>query len=130
MNPDSCVLAVAKCNLATLAPSLFYSIRESGSSITVEWGGTSMEGANDLITLFTDRPLNTAKKFLKEELAHGALSSKVLQQRADEAGITKKTLARARKESGVMSRQTKDGWECHLPQADPRRADGQMVCGS
>src|SRR5262249_42528702 len=48
--PNSNALAVAKCNLAPSSPSLLYSIRDSGDSITIEWGVHSAETADELIT--------------------------------------------------------------------------------
>ena len=63
--------------------------------------------------------LQEAIDFLVDLLAGGALPTKQCQQEAQDAGIAKRTLERAKKQLRVKSRKSSlaGGWEWHLPEA-------------
>lgn len=63
--------------------------------------------------------IDEAKDFLKEALADGAVSSKVLLAHSKELGISEKTLRRAAKSIGVLIRKEgfSDGWVWSFPVA-------------
>jgi RecA-family ATPase len=127
----SCVLAMAKSNLAPMAPSLLYEIREAEASITVEWLGTSDEIADELITASgATRKRDQAIQFISRQLAPGKLPSKELDEHARAAGFSPKTIQRARSELGVVSHQTPQGWVCELPKPGGVGSEGQMVTES
>ena len=57
-----------------------------------------------------------AKEFVQQILADGPMKTKELEQAAKEAGIARRTLERARKTLGVLSKRGFDGnWRCYLP---------------
>jgi putative DNA primase/helicase len=121
-------LAMSKCNLAKLGPSLLYQIRENGGEISVEWNGQSQETATELL-LTAGPQINRkhAEEFLLKELSSGPMLSKHLMERGIAEGFSDKTLHRARKELGITSHQTAQGWVCEPPEQEVRRTDGQVA---
>lgn len=121
------VLAVTKSNLAAPAPSLVYSLEVHPlyQVACVKWHGTSDLDANGLLMPRSDEEdgrgtVAEAKQFLKEELAGGAVSTKVVLADARRAGIAEHTLRRAQKALGVEAKKsgrpgTPGGWRWQLP---------------
>jgi hypothetical protein len=123
------VLAHAKSNLGSLAPSLVFAL-ESVSLVGsgVEAGkirevGISRHRAEDLLRI--ERPerglkLAGAVAFLDEELQEGPRLVKELIERAKQSDISEQTLKRARQALGVESTKLDfdRGWSWSLPVAE------------
>jgi hypothetical protein len=109
----------AKSNLGPKGPSLGYSIGPNGFC----WTGESQLTAHDLFSPESSgqsgEALAEAKEFLLSALAQGAVAMKKLFAEAEEAGITKSTLKRAKKELKIQSNKVglNEGWAWSLPKA-------------
>jgi RecA-family ATPase len=134
------VLAHAKSNVSAVRPSAVYEIQahiveatdDQPAVLTARlvWLDESDYEADELLDpapspeAETSR-LNEAKRFLREFLSDGPRLSQDVKQAADEAGISQKTLRRAREQLGIVIRQVgfpaMTEWE--LPESDPD-ADG------
>lgn len=122
------ILAPLKGNLSKPAPSLAFSLEEAeGGAVRVEWRGhTSYTAAALLSATTNDRQrdvLDEAKEFLREVLSDGPVSARDVQQEATAAGVSKRTLDRAKAALGVRSgRKGEDGkkgggtWFWSLPE--------------
>jgi AAA domain len=111
------VLAHVKSNLAPLAPSLLCEIqpvliRASGDEPEVETAkmvelGTCDHDAERLLVSWGDPDerdaLDEAVAFLEEELADGPRDAKAVKRAASEAGISPRTLDRAKTKAGVLA---------------------------
>lgn len=123
-NPDSRVMACTKNNLAPEPPSLTYEMRvgHSNGVAYVHWTGESDRTADGLLTKPQGRPpgkRKQAEELLLEILADGQrVPAFEVLTRAEEAGISKKTLNRAKNEVGAVSKQESDGWYWSIPEAD------------
>jgi len=120
---DLCVLACTKTNLAVPPPSLGFRIpRNAEGQAIVVWTGAVDISADELV-LTRRTPhgqvLDQAKDFLLQLLKGGSCSSEEAHRMAHEAGITTRTLRRAREELGLRSelKCTDDGrqWVWSLP---------------
>lgn len=132
--PGLRILAEVKNNLSKPAPSLSYRLVSSPVNPDVgqiEWSGESRWGAKDLQSPPEEEEfgpkLGDAVEWLKEYL-HGGVTVMVKQMQRDSvaAGISEKTLKRARKAVGVIP--AKDGhgaWGARLP--DPLPQEGHRV---
>ncbi len=109
------VMAHAKCNLARLGASLSYEKGDNG----FRWLGEVSVTAYDLAAEHDDRDARTAleeaKDFLREVLANGRVPSKELIEQADQLGISKRTLRRARSDLGVRAEQVGNQWYASMP---------------
>lgn len=121
------VLAVAKANLAALAPSLAYRIVRDGPSVRSQWEGESPYTANDLLGEpdQLDGGLSAtgqAMAWLALQLSGGERPSRQVVDAAKAAGISAKVLQEARKRLGVERRQVPGGWIMWLPggRTDPQ----------
>jgi hypothetical protein len=78
-----------------------------GGSVRVNWLGQSEVSAKDLLATPQDQEHADARgeavEFLKEVLADGPVAAKQVKEEAEDAGISERTLARAKKEEGVIS---------------------------
>src|SRR5215217_4277687 len=102
------VLASTKNNLAMSPASLMFSLEEAESgSVRVNWLGQSEVSAKDLLATPQDREHADARseavEFLNEVLADGPVAASQVKEEAEDAGISERTLARAKKVVGVMS---------------------------
>jgi hypothetical protein len=100
------VLASFKSNLAAPAPSLVFGLRSTeGGAVRVEWKGETSLGASALLAVPADHEersaLSEAHDFLQEVLAGGRMPATEVRKEADGAGISKRTLDRARQTLGV-----------------------------
>lgn len=132
--PGLRILAEVKNNLSKPAPSLSYRLISSPLDPDVgqiEWSGESRWAAKDLQAPHEEEEfgpkLGDAVEWLKEYL-HGGVTVMVKQMQRDAtaAGISEKTLKRARKAVGVVP--TKDGhgaWGARLP--DPLPQEGHRA---
>lgn len=98
------VVAVVKNNVAKHPPSLAFTITDG----RFEWQGESSLSAQELLGPeegHAERSaLTAARDFLNTALADGPRASKDVEREAEEDGISRKTLYRARKEAGIQAR--------------------------
>jgi len=122
-DPETCVVAVAKCNVAKRAPSLRYRIVDAGGAGRVEWLGECRHSADDVTADPTDRTargrkVDAAADYLRRVLADGQWHrQREIESGAASADIAERTLRRAREDAGVTCRQMDGGWWWHLPPA-------------
>lgn len=114
--PDKRVLAVAKCNLGPHAPSLVFRLEESGNGHPdILWEGEVQLTADELCGRQSPADADGAAGFtsdwLRNFLAEGPRSSREVVLAAEQAGIPKSTLHRARVKIGVQGRQSGRGTE-------------------
>ncbi len=112
--PGRCVLAQVRNSLARPQPSLAYQITAADGALpTVDWLGTSPLSADDLLTGDPHAgpgPRDQAAAFLEQFLAAGPRTSRDIWQAAQQAGLSARTLQRAKKGLGIRSqRVTSDG---------------------
>ena len=102
------VLASIKSNLAAPAPSLVFGLSSTESgAVQVDWKGESDLDAAALLSAPADHEersaLSEAQEFLRKVLAEGPEPASEVKREADSAGISKRTLDRARQSLGVAS---------------------------
>ena len=134
-NPQNRALVPIKSNLAPFGPSIGYELRDGG----FYWTGESSLTADRILAAESgenNSPLNGALSFLKNELADGALPAKDVYRDAEGIGISKRTLARAKAQLGIVSQQSHEGgkrggggWVWSLPdlhcQGNPPTGENQ-----
>ena len=121
------ILAHAKSNVGPLAPSVAYRIESRvvetatgpiPTSVAVRQG-ESEATAGDLLGNPTTRreasSIADARAFLRAELADGPVATSEVKKRADDADIAWRTVERAKKQLGVLSRKTGKHWCLELP---------------
>jgi hypothetical protein len=131
------VMAPLKSNLAAKPPSLKYRIVSSIAHDTarVEWAGTTDHDADSLAadsgTPQERSELDGAKEFLHKELGGGWEWAKVVFRDAEQAGVSRRTLYRAKDALRVRSEKLgTEGWIWALPTVDgppstrPRGGEG------
>ena len=98
------VLAVVKCNLAAPPPSLAYRLAADGP-VRVEWLGETALTADALLSSTIGGEERTAlaeaEDFLREVLSDGPVEANAVLKDARGAGISEKTLRRAKERLGV-----------------------------
>src|SRR5829696_8187606 len=102
------VLASTKNNLAMPPASLVFGLEEAESStVRVNWLGSSEVSAKDLLATPQDHEHADARgeavEFLNDVLVDGPVAASQVKEEAEDAGISERTLARAKKVVGVMS---------------------------
>lgn len=102
------VLASIKSNLAAPAPSLVFSLSSTESgAVRVDWKGETPLDASALLSAPTDHEersaMSEAQEFLREVLSDGPQPASDVRREADSAGVSKRTLDRARQSLGVLS---------------------------
>jgi hypothetical protein len=111
-DPDLHVLAHAKSN-GPIGPSLgFRLVADDQGRHRIEWTGRVDLTANELCACrrpVAERPRERAAEWLKKELAGGPRPASELFAAAAKAGITERTLERARKDMQVVSTREVDG---------------------
>jgi hypothetical protein len=114
-------MAAHKSNLAEKPPSLSYHIVTSTvyNTARVEWMGTSDHDANSLaagVSSHEKSELEAAKEFLRDELEDGPIWAKQVYSDARDAGISPRTLRRAKDALRVTSEKIgAEGWSWSLP---------------
>ena len=112
-------LVQVKSNLGQFGPSLGYAIAADG---TFRWTGESQLTASAILApeLNGERtgPMAEAKAFLSSSLNQVGRPARDVQGEALQAGISERTLKRAKAELGVVSRKRgmEDIWEWSLPE--------------
>lgn len=122
-DPDSRALVHAKA-FTTTGPSLGYRIANDGMHGKFEWTGVTNITANDLLAApIQPKKIELAKEFLKTTLAKGSMEQEKLFAKAEDEGISGKTLRRAKTILQVKStRKTFKGrvlWEFPQPESAP-----------
>jgi hypothetical protein len=122
---ETCVLAVAKCNLAARPSALAYSVESWNGVPVIVWGEECELTADELVAEPTrpkrDGKQSQCEQWLRETLKDGPLPSATLEERAKEAGFSPATLKRARQEVGVRTEEEegKGGkWLVGLPEPE------------
>jgi archaellum biogenesis ATPase FlaH len=131
-DPERRILAANKHNLSRPAPSLAFRVGEAqNGAARVEWGGTSPLSARDILKEPADpeqkSALSEAKGFLSQELADGAMAAEEVKKDARGAGISERTLKRAKREMGVRSRKRGGVWYWELPREKSEEGQSSAV---
>jgi hypothetical protein len=122
------VMAASKSNLGPKVPSLAYRIVEDEryKVARVMWDGTSKHTASDLVRQRVDEEeapaLAEATRVLKEILADGPLAAGNVKMQAKTAGVSERTLDRARQVLGVTARRKGFGQGAHYEWSMPAMA--------
>lgn len=101
---SECALVHIKSNLARVGPTLAYTVDEQG----FHWAGESQLRASDLLapeaTGEEVSMVDEARAFLRSLLGGGTLATAEIWAAAREAGISERTLRRAKQREGVVAR--------------------------
>ena len=81
----------------------------------VQWGAPTDERADDLVRTERAGAIDAAEKWLRERLARGPVSSRVIAEERTSQSFSFGTVKRAAKKLGVLSRKTREGWIWRLP---------------
>jgi RecA-family ATPase len=105
---DLRILSMSKSNLAAPAPSLIFTLEEAeNGAVQVAWLGESDLTAAELLGARSDEQqppaVEAAEEFLRSLLADGPVPQREVQAAAREAGISMRTIKRAKEELGVDS---------------------------
>src|SRR5688500_15465696 len=124
---DLRILSMSKSNLAAPAPSLTFTLEEAGNgAVQVECLGETDLTAAELLGASSDEQppsaVAEAEEFLRNLLAYGPVAQREGQAAAREAGISMRTIKRAKEELGVDSVAVREegkrgiqGWSWSLP---------------
>ena len=126
-NEDLRVLAVNKSNLAEKANRLTYSVTTADNGAArVQWGKVTNLNAEEILNPDTSE-VGKAKEWLTTELRDMPLPATTVLDNAEEAGIAKKTLYRAKDALGVESKRDRlrNIWRWHLVEDGQGSQDGQ-----
>jgi hypothetical protein len=102
------VLASTKNNLAKPPKSLMFTLEEATSgAVKINWQGESEVSATQLLATPREEEHADARseavEFLNNVLANGPVSASQVKEEAEDAGISERTLARAKKMVGVIT---------------------------
>jgi replicative DNA helicase len=121
-NEDRRVLAVTKANLAKTPGSLAFALEEAANgSPRVRWLGNSTHSAASLMAVPANEEersmLDAAIEVLQNILAGGAVAAEDVRKQAHAAGVSDRTLDRAKARLGVSARKQGFGgaWLWELP---------------
>jgi hypothetical protein len=123
--PDRRILASTKCNLAPLPPSLAYDLSTADNgALRIGWMGPSPHTAESLLAAPKDDEdrgaLQDAQEVLGSVLSAGSLPAQEVKCEARKAGLSERTLLRAKAALGIKSRRvgySKGGvWHWELPE--------------
>jgi hypothetical protein len=97
----------------------------------VEWGGPSALTARDILKDPANpeqrSALSVAKEFLAQELAEGSVAAEEVKEDACGAGVSERTLERAKRELGVGSRKRGGVWYWVPAQEEPEEVHSPAV---
>jgi hypothetical protein len=123
-NPDRRILASTKCNLAKLPPSLAYDLSTADNgALRIGWMGASPHSAESLLAAPRDDEdrdaIQDAQEVLRSILEGGSRPAAEIKKEARKAGVSERTLSRAKTILGVRSKRigfSKSGeWYWELP---------------
>jgi hypothetical protein len=119
-DPERRILASNKHNLAKAAQSLVFRVGTApNGAARVAWGGTSGLSASDILKEPADpeqrSAFSEAKDFLSKELADGRVAAELVKKDARAAGVSERTLKRAKRALGVGSEKEGDGTWSWVP---------------
>jgi hypothetical protein len=102
------VMASTKNNLALPPASLMFGLEEAeGGSVRVTWLGQSEVSAKDILATPQDQEHADARseavEFLNDVLIDGPVTASQIKEEAEDAAISERTLARAKKTLGIIS---------------------------
>lgn len=125
------ILAQTKANYSGEQTSLVFEISDDGDTPMpqLKWRGKSDWTADELtaeMEKMTSSRLGEAKDFLKMILSGSSLTATHVNKVAQAAGISKKTIERARKELGVGSSKG-PGSKLWLPESAPKTHDRKLA---
>lgn len=119
-NPDHRVMAHLKHNVGPKGASWVYMMQiptEDGGVPRLEFIGEEEISVNELnaaVGKTNARPKDAAEEFLKRELRNGPRKAKEMLALAEQVGISKRTLDRARTRMGVHAEQKSGHWKWSL----------------
>lgn len=124
-DPEKRILASTKCNLAQPPATLAFQLAAvPGTDVArVEWLGESHHTAKSVLTQPEDDDetgsASNAVQVLREILSGGPVSAKTVKAEARDAGISDRTLWRAKNSLGIVAKKTgfDSGWVWTLPKA-------------
>lgn len=116
------ILASTKCNLGSRPASICYTIIPSNDSILVGWGGESQHSAASLLVTPSGEEVrgavDEAVEFLRTFLGDGSAAAEEVRREARKAGISDRSLDRAKRAAGVVARRRGFGkgsiWEWEI----------------
>jgi hypothetical protein len=121
-NPDRRIVASTKCNLAKLPPSLAFDLGTAANgALRVGWIGESTHTAESLLAAPRDDEdrdaVQEAVEVLMEILAKGPVEAEAVKKDARKAGVSQRTLYRAKAVVKVRSQRLTFGgaWHWLLP---------------
>lgn len=119
-DPERRILAANKHNLSRAAPSLAFRVETApNGAARVAWGGTSSLSGGDILREPADpeqrSAFSEAKDFLVKELADGRVDAELVKKDARAAGVSERTLKRAKRALGVRSEKEADGTWSWVP---------------
>ncbi len=107
-----------KCNLAPDSKGLSYELEDAARNASVSWGEIVETDAAEALTYESAEELSAlqeAQDFLQELLAEGPLKASKAFEAARAEGIAKRTLYRAKKDLGIVSKKQENSWAWLLP---------------
>ncbi len=115
-DPYRHVLVPIKSNVASEA-ALTYRTCKEGKQLKIEWLGVSPHNCQELVACRTEdsSQLQEAMYLLYQMLKEDAQEAKAVLAQAKDAGISRRTLMRAKQALGVESEKTKYGYWVWLP---------------
>lgn len=131
-NENRRVLASTKSNLSRPPGSLSFELDDRAGAVRINWLGASKHSASTLLSEpVNDKDpaaLDEAKDFLRVQLADGPLPARELKRLGRDAGISERTLDRAKGALGVRPRKvgqpgaSSQGWVWEFPEdGQPRQ---------
>jgi len=111
-SPNEKAVVHIKSNLAKLGDAIGYGIEDN----KFYWKKESSLTAEDILAIETGEgtSIDDAKDFLKEFLAEEAVAAKIVLTEAEENGIGKRTLDRAKKQLGIKSKREDKKWYWYI----------------
>lgn len=125
------ILAGSKNNLAQMEESTSFQVATAvNGAARVEWLGQSDLSATDLVKAPLDdeekSALDEAVEFLREELRGTPISARTIYKNAKDAGVSERTLKRAKSNLKVNSEKEADGsWSWALPDSACKDSDNE-----
>jgi hypothetical protein len=127
-NADQRILASTKCNLAKLPPSLAFGLSADNGALRVGWGGIAPHTAESLLAAPRNEEernaVQEAEEVLRSILGSGPMAAEEVRKLARKAGVSDRTLDRAKASLHVRCSPVAFGgeWKWTLPTDDCRES--------